>query len=151
MPKLLRHIASRFDHQVQVSCAVEIVMHTLVHSGLQFTIRREVDEDVPEHCGIETSSTGRFISERLATTKPHFMVGAQKKTRYSTYVQTLRKESDRTQLNARIGETLRSKCSIRATHQFSNPQDAPIKRASGQQPYPKVCLSGKTGKQWISG
>lgn len=41
---------------------------------------RDLEVDVPVHCGTETSSTGRLISERLAKTSPHFMVGAQKNT-----------------------------------------------------------------------
>lgn len=36
--------------------------------------------DIPPHCGRETSSTGLLISDKLANTSPHFMVGAQKKT-----------------------------------------------------------------------
>lgn len=34
------------------------------------------------HCGTEISSTGRLVSERLAKTSPHFMVGAQKNTEH---------------------------------------------------------------------
>lgn len=36
--------------------------------------------NVPKLCGIDTFSTGRFISDSPAATKPHFIMGAQKKT-----------------------------------------------------------------------
>lgn len=37
-------------------------------------------QDVPKLCGTDTFSTGRFISDSPAATKPHFIMGAQKKT-----------------------------------------------------------------------
>lgn len=36
--------------------------------------------NLPAHCGTDTFSTGRCISAIPATTKPHFIVGAQKNT-----------------------------------------------------------------------
>lgn len=36
--------------------------------------------NVPRLCGTDTLSTGRFISDKPAATKPHFIMGAQKNT-----------------------------------------------------------------------